>query len=122
MTTALYTEFGFQLRAHSASKSESGYTLDCQITFGAAAIPDDETESQRDLEALILSGEIRTFGVVSHVSGWTFSFPKVTESQPDAVTITFHYTAVPNPLNKTEREDRVRNFLDPLRALPTSTT
>lgn len=112
--TTLYTEFGFELRAHSASKSQAGYEFDCQISFGAIVVPDDETEAQRDLEALILSGEIRTFGIIGKVTGWTFTFPKVTESQPDAVTITFHYKSVPKPLDQPEREERVNRILLPL--------
>lgn len=115
-----YTDFGFELRTHAAVKASSGLTLDCQITFGAAEIPEDETDAQRDLESLILSGQIRTFGEISHVTSWTYHFPKVTDSQPDAVTITFHYKAIPIPLNRPERDDRVQRILDPLRSLPSN--
>lgn len=109
-----YTDFGFELRTHSAEKSSGGMILSCQITFGAAAVPDDETDAQRDLESLILSSEIRTFGTISHVTSWTYNFPKVTESQPDAVTITFHYKSVIQPLDQPERTDRVNRILEPL--------
>lgn len=112
-----YTDFGFELRNHAAAKTPNGLGLDCQITFGAAAVPDDETEVQRDLESLILSGEIRTFGTISHVTSWSFNFPKVTEAQPDAVTITFRYMSVPNILNKPEQQERVERLLQPLRLL-----
>lgn len=115
-----YTDFGFELRTHAGVKTPNGFALECQITFGAAVVPNDETEAQRDLESLILLGEIRTFGKISHVTSWSFNFPKVTDTQPDAVTITFHYKSVPNPLNKSEQEERVERILQPLNRLPST--
>jgi hypothetical protein len=107
-----YTAFGFVLRDHAAVKSSSGITLDCKIVFGAENVPADEIDAQRDLESLIVSGQIRTFGEILHVTSWNYSFPKQTENQPDACLITFNYQSVTNPLRESERLERVEKFLN----------
>jgi hypothetical protein len=113
-----YTKFGFELRNHAAAKTPSGMALECKIVFGSELIPDDETDAQRDLESLILSGEILTFGEIDKVTSWSFAFPPVTPDQPDACQITFHYTAVAKPLLQQERVKRIERIFEQMKQLP----